>query len=961
MIYNGKIYLINAIAMKKLLIILNLMLSTGLISYAQSGAIAGKVIDEKTGEELIGATIVITGTTTGTITDFEGNYLLENLAPGIYRISVSFVSYQTQEFTEVEVIAGNVTTINVNLGEAVTALEEVKVVARSQQRTEAALQMLQKKSATVMDGISSEQISRLGDSDAAGALKRVTGVSVQGGKYVYVRGLSDRFMKITLNNAEIPGLDPNYNTVQMDLFPSNIIESMTVAKTYTPDKPSFTSGLVNIKTKDFPSTFTLSASAKIEFNTNVHGHSNFLKYEGGSSDWLAYDDGTRSLPDDLTGIEIPNPTNEENVPVVNAYSRSFNKIMSPEHGSAPLNSSYSFSFGDQLKLKGTSSLGYIAAVSYKSSHAYHDDGRLDLYNATTANVAAPDELLAEEKGVNSVIWSGLAGVNYKITNNHKIGYTFMRTQNGESTARFMRGHTYYSDDFDMEKFSLEYLYRTLTVNQVSGVHVFPRLNNAKVEWFSSYTKSVQNVPDLRFFINEVVRSDEDTTYFVRSNRKPERRYRDMNESNWDNNIDFSIPVNSVLKFQVGGAYLRKIRNSNENRFTVNQRSSVDNYNGNPSDYVADSNLVTGSYDSDDNYRMRGIYYSNDFFENTRLSYYGEDIISGVYAMADLLLFEKLRIITGVRMEKGTMFIENNVDTTDMDLRPSQRRMYSSGESKDQDFLPTLNLKYELVPNMNLRFGYSKSITRPSFRERAPYTFYEYTEGTNIEGNPELKRGLVDNYDFRWEYFFKPGEMVSFSLFYKKIYSPIERYELQSNVKLTQFRNGYDADLYGVEIEFRKRLDFVHVIRNISVGANASYIFTETPVDSSRLAQAREIVPDFPETRPLYGQSPYIVNAFLNYTHEELGLYANVAFNIEGPKIIIISKRFTPDVYEQPYPQLNLNIGKTFFENFTLEFAAENLLNPTFQQNITMQDGSVYPFRKYSEGRSFSLSLTYSIR
>lgn len=947
--------------MKKFLVILKLMLSTCVIIEAQNGSIAGKVIDEKTGEELIGATIVISGTTTGTITDFEGNYLLGNLQPGLYDINISFVSYQTQEFTGVEVNAGEVTTINVNLGEAVTALEEVRVVARSRQRTEVALQMLQKKSASVLDGISTEQISRLGDSDAAGALKRVTGVSVQGGKYVYVRGLSDRFMKITLNDAEIPGLDPNYNTVQMDLFPGNIIDSMTVAKTYTPDKPSFTSGLVNIKTKDFPSQFTLSAAAKIEINSNTHFHSNYLEYAGGKTDWLAYDDGTRSLPESLAGVEIPNPTNEETVLPANEYSSSFNKIMSPVTKQAPVNSSYSLSFGDQLQFEGPASLGYIAAISYKSQRSFHDDGRLDLYNATTANTADPDELLGESKGVNSSIWSALAGVNYKISNNHKLGYTLMRTQNGESTARFMQGHTYYSDDYDMEKYSLEYLYRTMTVNQLSGVHVFPVLRNTKLEWLTSYTRSIQNTPDMRFFINEVVITDTDTSYFVRSNRKPERRYRDMDETNWDNKIDLTIPVNSTLKFQIGGSYLKKERNSVENRFTINQRSSVENYNGDPSDYVANSNLVTGYYDSDDNYRIRGIYYSNDFFENTRLSYYGEDIISAGYAMADIMLFEKLRIITGVRMEYSSMFIENNVDTTDMDLRPSQRRQYSSGTSDDKDLLPTINIRYELVPDMNIRLGYSKSITRPSFRERAPYTFYEYTEGTNIQGNPELKRGLVENYDFRWEYFFRPGEMVSLSAFYKKIYSPIERYELQSNVKLTQYRNGYDADLYGLELEFRKKLDFVEALANVSVGANAAYIYTKTPIDSARLAQAREIVPDFPDSRPLFGQSPYIVNAFLNYSNNELGLYTNLGFNIEGPRIIIISKRFTPDVYEQPYPQLNLNIGKTFFEKFTLEFAVDNILNPTFQQNITMEDGSLYPFRQYTEGRSYSISLNYSIR
>lgn len=946
--------------MNKVLLLATISFVFSNLLYGQEGTIRGKIIDAETGKFLIGATVVITGTTNGTITDFDGNYSLNNLEPGTYDITVSYVSYETQQFPEVVVNAGDVTILDVNLGQATTELSEVQVVTRSRQKTEVALQILQRKSATLLDGISAEQISRLGDSDAASALKRVTGVSVQDGKYVYVRGLSDRYMKVTLNNGEIPGLDPNFNTVQMDLFPSNIIEAMTVSKTYSPDKPSYTSGLVNIKTKDFPSQFSLSASAKIEINSNTHFHNNYIEYEGGSTDWLGYDDGTRSLQEQLTNAEIQDPTNEE-VPETNELSRAFNKILSPASKKAPINSSYSLSLGNQINLGNTSSLGYIGALSYKSARKYYDDGRVDLYSASNENTASPDELLAERKGQNNVIWNALAGLHLKVNSNHKIGYTFIHTQNGESTSRIMNGNTYYSDDYIMEKYSLEYLERSLNANQFNGTHVLPRLNNTKIEWLTSHTKSIQNTPDMRFFINEVVPGDEDTTYFVRSNRKPERRYRDMNETNWDTKVDITIPISPNAKLKVGASYLEKIRNSDENRFTINQRSSISDYNGDPSNYVRNTNFISLVYNENQGrYQQVGIFYSNDFFENTRLSYYGKDIITCGYLMGDFTLFNKLRIVAGVRVEKASMFIENKVDTTDEDLRASQREMYSSGSSEDLDYLPAITLKYELIQNMNIRFGYSKSLTRPSFRERAPYTFYEPTEARNIQGNPELKRGLIDNYDFKWEYFFNPGEMVSLSAFYKKIHSPIERYEKQDNTKLTKFRNGLGSKVYGLEFEFRKNLAFIPVLEDFNVGTNLSYIISSTPVDSARLAQARQVVPDFPDTRPLYGQSPYIVNFFVNYNNQNIGLYSNLAFNVQGPKIVIISKRFTPDVYEQPFPQLNFNIGKTLYNKFTLEIAVDNILNPKFEQNITMSDGSTYPYSKYSLSRSYSLSISYKL-
>lgn len=927
------------------------------------GLITGKVSEESTGESLIGATVMITGTTRGTVTDYDGNFRLTDLEPGTYSISISFVSFETLEFKDIEVKPGEVTTLNATLGESVTQLEEVKVVARSSQRTETALQVMQRKSAQVMDGISAQQIARLGDNDAAGALKRVTGVSVQDGKYVYVRGLSDRFMKVTLNGAEVPGLDPNYNTVQMDLFPSNLIESMTILKTYSPDEPSFTSGLVNIKTKDFPSHFTLRAKASVGFNDQTHFHDNFLWYEGGSKDWLAYDDGTRSLPAELEGIEITNPTNEENVPEVNEYSRAFNKIWSPEAGRAPINQGYSISFGDQTGLfQHAGALGYIASFSYRTSSAFHDDGRLDEYSAQNATTVTPDELLSETAGVENYEWSALFGLNAKFSANNSVGVTLMRTQNGESTARYFEGHTYYSDDYDMEKYSLEYLQRSLSVGQIHGTHVLENMNQVKIEWLSSYTNSIQNTPDMRFFINEVYESEDENgnlvnTYFVRSNRKPERRYREMYENNWHTKVDVTVPLVHNTKLKLGGSYLEKYRNSDENRFTVNQRSAVTDYSGDPSEYVSDENIISGFYEDGD-YRMSGVYYSNDFFENTRISYRGSDIISGAYIMTDILLLNKIRLIGGVRAEYGEMFVENKVDTADMDLRVSQRRMYLPGDTSNIDILPSVNLKVEAIENMNFRLAYSRSLTRPSFRERAPFTFYEYTEGTNIQGNPELHRGIVDNFDFRWEYFLKPGEMISFSVFYKDIKSPIERYYRQDNTNLTKFRNGQDSYLYGVEFDIRKGLDFMG-LRNFNFGGNFSWIYSRTPVDPERLEQAREIDPEFPDYRPLYGQAPYIVNSYIHYHNERLGFFANLAFNVEGPKIVIINKRFTPDVYEQPSPKLNFNIGKELYNKFTLELSVDNLLNSKFRQNITLSDGETYSFREYSIGRSYSFSVSYT--
>lgn len=936
--------------MRKIVLVCCSLILAGFVAFGQNGTIRGKVIDGETGESLIGATIVLSGTTNGTISDFDGNYTLANIPAGMQSITVSYVSYETVELKDIEVTPGEVSIADVSLGAASLEIEEVKVVARMTQRTEAAVQVLQMKSANLMDGISTQQISRLGDSDAASALKRVTGVSVQDGKYVYVRGLSDRYMKVTLNGAEIPGLDPNFNTVQMDLFPSNVVENIIVLKTYSPDQPSFSGGLVDIQTRTFPEKFSLNFSASTGFNTNTHFNDNYLSYQGGEKDFIGIDDGFRDAPSIVTGINLPAGISS-NAEELYAYSSAFNKIWDPEKSRAMLDQSYSFSMGGQTKLFGKD-LGLLTALSYMSESGYYEKGALDDYEALSATTVAANNIVIEDKGSRNVIWSGLFSANLRLNGNNRISMNYLRNQNGEKISRSMIGVTSGSDNFQKEQTSLEFLERSLSSAQIRGKHIIPALNNAGIEWMSSYTHSTQDTPDLRFFIAEVNEIDGVKYYDVRSNRKPERRYRQMWESNWNSRIDVTLPFtfsNSRLKVKFGAAHLDKYRNSDENRFTLNVRGTVD-FNGLPSDFVADENLL--GYEGS----RRGVYYGNDLPTNRQYSFKANDEVIAAYLMGDYTLFDKLRISGGVRAEYGTMFIVNKVDT----IQGDNPNLFGIGESEDLDFLPSFNLTYTLRERMNLRLGYSHTLGRPSFRERAPYEFYEYTEGISILGNEDLERVLTDNVDLRWEYFFKPGEMASASLFYKKIYSPIERYKAQTGVELSTYRNGNDADLYGLELEFRKNMDFMEFTKNFALGLNLTLVKSTTAVDSTRLRLARAIVPDFDDTRPLFSQAPYIINSYLTYSNDDLGLEANFAFNVEGSKIIIISKKHTPDVYQRPMPMLNFNVSKSVFHSWELSFSVDNILDSEFRQTMILENEDEYPFRQHSVGRKFSFGIAYTL-
>ena len=255
------------------------LLLISLLAQAQTGTIRGKVIDDANAESLIGVTVLVKGTSKGATTDLDGNFAIK-IEPGTYNLQISYVSYKATNISDVQVSEGEITAIGtIRLQESVETLTEVTVTAEAIKSSETALLTVKKKSANLLDGISSESFSRMGDGSAASAIKRVTGVAIQDGQYVYVRGLGDRYTKTLLNGMEVPGLDPDRNALQIDIFPTNIIGNIMVYKTFTPDlSADFVGGMVNIETSEFPEEKTFNISASVEYNPDMHFNSDYLAY-----------------------------------------------------------------------------------------------------------------------------------------------------------------------------------------------------------------------------------------------------------------------------------------------------------------------------------------------------------------------------------------------------------------------------------------------------------------------------------------------------------------------------------------------------------------------------------------------------------------------------------------------------------------------------------------------------------
>jgi len=932
-------------------------------AYGQQGFVQGLITDANTNEEIITAKIYNDDFSVIKLSDFNGKYSLA-LKPGKQYVNCQFIGYETDSI-EINVIVNETLDLDFKLVESREMIDMVIVTSKRITSSAVATLSFEKEAKTVIDGIGKEEMSDRGVSDAADAVKQVPGATIEDGKYVYVRGLSDRYSKTVLNGADIPGLDPNRNSVQMDLFPSALIESIVVYKSFSPELPgSFTGGLVDIKTKEFPSKFMLLFSAKFGFNTQSSLNSNFLTQDGKSLDNLGMGASQRQLPSQVSNTSVQNfPSPGLDDEKLNSYGKSFARDFEPTNTLSGLNGSYTFSVGNSFKLKEKSQfpkLGYFVGASYKKSFSYYNNGeqgRYKLTGNTIENNQLNTELsLTDTKGIQNVTWGTLGNLSLQLNEKNSISLIINRFQNGVNSTRYLEGKNY-SDASDLyfQTRTLLYQQRQLTNGQLKGTHhLFTSKDNdvsVKMNWIGSYTNSTQKTPELKFFTNDYVINDsQDTLYDLQPAlySDPSQFSRLMSEDNLNVKVDFEIPFalfgkentsKNVLK--VGGYYLSKYRSFTEKRYDfVTQSGANTNYDGNVNDYVADNMFNSGDY-------TNGFIYVQNASEK-RNNYIGTETNYSAYALTDLVFGKRLDIRIGTRLEMNDIFAKS--------MNPNDK----VGSLSNVDILPSLNSTYEVIKDtFKIRLGYSRTLARPSFRELAPFSSFDFVGGNVFVGNPDLKRTLVDNIDLRFEYYPTYRENISLGLFAKNFTNPIERAfnPEAANAELT-WNNVENAKVYGAELEFSKHLKKgVKFVEDLTLGGNFTYVksIVSIPVKELVVIQAQD--PSANNTREMFGQSPFIINAFVNYKNKS-GINANVNFSVSGKQISVITIGATPNVYQQARPKLGFNISKKI-NNFSLKLSADNLLDSKYLSSYSYK-GEDYVFSSYTKGRTFSLKVAYSL-
>ncbi|MDX1529968.1 MAG: TonB-dependent receptor [Rhodothermales bacterium] len=932
-------------------------------AFAQTGTLAGTVVDRETGETLIGVNVLIESLGTGAATGIDGDYRIAGLEPGAYDVRFSYLGYQTQVVTGVEVNAGETKRVDVALGTEALDLadgEEVVVEAEVLRDSEVGLLIERQKAAGVSDAISAETISRAGASTAADALQKVPGASVVGGKYLVVRGLSDRYLNTQLNGATLPSADPERQAAPLDLFPSGLLENIVTSKSFTPDQPGdFTGGAVNISTRSFPEQLTAQVSTSVGFNTAVEPGADYLRYAGGGVSVFGEPEGSLALPSLVEGLgprQISEAPQDQRAAITNAFGSTF----APQVQDAPVNSSFSASLGNQTRLFGRP-FGFLLGTNWSRSVDGYAGGVNSEIGGAAGNLSE-DYRLETREGEEEVLLGGLANFNYRPTDRSELGLNLLFNKNATSTAIFQTGlftdGTLQEADNVYEGRALFFTERALFSSQLRGKHALTE-GGVRAEWNAAYSRTTLDEPDYRIFQNEVDTNPSmgGTDYLIRSSAydSPSRTYRDLEEDGLNGSLDLEVPLGRraglPIALKVGGAMDYRARTFRERTFlypirTTNQRL-LNEFGGDPNLLIA-------------NAAEAGLFIDDQ--TDLDAAYDGELQVYAGYGMVDLALVERLRFVGGVRYEYTDLSVSSPRGTFRAD--PDGEAGYTAG-GLDDALLPAASLVYSLTDAMNLRAAYGKTLARPTFREVAPRGVFSLAERYTINGNPEIEQSSVHNADLRWEWFVRPGEILAASAFYKRFIDPIELTIVTTNNQLRPDNLG-EADLYGLEFEARRRLDFLPgPLANLQAGGNLSLVDAEIELTRAEreargvCAPADEVCPT--ETRPLEGQSPFVLNLDLGYLDLERGTSVNLFFNAFGRRLYAVSTGITPDLYEESRATLDLTARQDIWGGLALKFSAKNLLGESYRLAYYDEDTAEdFLRREYDLGRSFSFGISYSL-
>jgi TonB-dependent receptor len=944
--------------LKKITFTLFLLLLTTVFAFAQNkGTVTGKVLDlEMNGEPMPFANVYIKGTEIGSTTDFDGFYTINTL-PGTYSLVFSFIGYETIEINNVVITEEETVTLkDVSLGATEgVALEAVTIKVSSKKESFQSLLGEQKKAIEVKTSIGAEELSQKSVGDAAGAVAKISGVSKEeGSSNVYVRGLGDRYLNTTLNGLSLPSNSIDKKNIDLDLFTTDIIENVSISKSYSPHFYSdFSAGNVNIDSKSFTGDRVFELSFGSGVNSYAIGQDRFMKSEG-------------------TGrFGFYNRYNHNPFAVVLSHG------IDPVNAGAPIGANISGVIGKSFDLNDDSRLSLFISGSYENDFSFQEGSAVDYTNTYNKIFPSTEEF---NYSTNTTL---LASAIYKIDNNHKITYNSLFSNSSKDKVAYFgtEGNGFYREsrsqvdtDRGFYQMNVQFNQDMIFVNQLLGKHTLNE--KLKLDWGIGYNKVYSNEPDRKRVSLEdyffALDDDQNTNpVFLTNNSFDNQRYfQKMTDDELNGRIKFSYQINEKVKLNYGYNGRLKTRDFENIRYgyknfddslvinDVNNLNEVFNIQN-----VLDSLIQTDVFRALTPQNGVGPTNRPGQLENT---YNGNLEAHGGYISFEINLDNKWLIVPGFRAE--SFLQEIDYDVINLVNNPGSSKVI------EEFYLPSINIKYALNDDQNLRLSASKTVSTPEFKEMAPIVYEGVTQ--RVGGNPDLL-GRVEgntyenvkdisysdilNIDVKYENFIGQGQVLSLAAFTKQINNPINLV-VANDATGTQryFRTGDKATVYGVELEYRKHLLLDEEENGkLTFGFNGTYMHTEQDLYSN--ISGTYSTSFNKNTEELQGASPLILNADLSYKSnlfKDVKSTFNLVGNYYSDRISALGSGQLGNVIEKGVVSLDFILKNKISEKSELNFTAKNLLNPKVQQvrELTNQEDII--LSSFQRGINIGIQYKY---
>ncbi len=887
---------------------------------AATGRITGRVIDGTTGQGIAEAGIQVVGTTLGIQSGLEGRFTILRAPAGTVTLQVRRLGYAPKTVTGLIVPANGSIEQDVSLSAANVQLTAITVSASSERGTVNEALNQQKNATNVVNAITAEQIAKSPDSDAAQAVQRVSGVTVQDGKYLQVRGLGERYTTASLNGARIPSPEPERKVVPLDLFPAGLLQDVTTSKTFTPDQPGdFAGANVNIRTREFPLKRQVNYSMSVGANSSVMGQTlPFAPRAGG--EYLGLAGSARSIPNALSQANF----------LGNVSQTQFNQIALQQRNvwnALPRTGGPNGSFG--ASTGGNSILGKRIGYVLSGNYGYSEEARVNERYAVgqqgANNTVIPLTSVAGETGRSSVQWGGIANFSTLIGRNSRVSLNSTATRSADNEARTDRGFDENLSD-SIARTTLRYVERGVATVTAQGEHQLSASN--KTNWSATYGKTSRREPDRSDIVYS--RATDGKYRLLGSLDGARRLFFDLQENNSTGQLDHTVNLGALSNqntLKVGAYYRVTDRTAQAPIYAFLTRASSSVLEQQPDViFGASQACATCSVINVQPVGQAG-------------SYTASDRTAAGYAMMDWGLTDKVRLIAGARAEAADITVNSS----------TQGGFTASARLKNTDVLPSLLINTKLTETQNLRFGVTRTLARPEYRELAPVTFRDVLGGVSVTGNDKLVRSLINNYDLRYEIFPNSGEVFSIGVFAKQFDAPIERVEsATSGAYQARFQNALRATNVGVELEARKQMSFLgHWASGLTGFSNVSVMKSSVSLDTTKGLTVTET------KRRLVGQAPYVVNMGVTYSSISGASSATLLYNVVGDRIFAAGVTPLPNIVEKSRNIVDLALRFPLRGQLAARIDGKNLLDARYRflQGNLEREG-------FNAGRSVSFGLSW---